>query len=194
MKHRFTILTIAAILLIATWAVASEEVSSEINENIVRLHILANSNGEYDQSLKLKVRDRLLAEVQKAKNTLTDKQIESICQDEVKKQGYHYAVSVKRGRFYFPKKQYENITLPAGNYNAVRVIIGSGVGENWWCVMYPPLCFGAEGKAIDDEAMQKLKSSMSPEAFSVICESNQISIKPSFKLVELWQQLKAKIA
>ncbi len=194
MKHRFTILTITAFLLITTWAVASEEVSSEINENIVRLHILANSNNECDQSLKLKVRDRLLTEARKTKNTLTDSQIESICQDEVQKQGYHYAVSVKQGRFYFPQKHYDNITLPAGDYNAVRVLIGSGAGENWWCVMYPPLCFGAEGKAIDDEAMQKLKSSVSPEAFSVICESNQISIKPSFKLVELWQQLKAKIA
>lgn len=194
MKKRMIIMSTAAILLIATWAVASEEVSSEINENIVRLHILANSNTECDQSLKLKVRDRLLAEAQKTKNTLTDEKITSICQDEIKHQGYQYAVSVQRGRFYFPKKQYDNITLPAGNYNAVRVIIGAGSGENWWCVMYPPLCFGAEGKAIDDAAMQELRSSMSPEAFSLICESNQISIKPSFKLVELWQQLKAKIA
>ena len=74
----------------------------------------------------------------------------------------------------------------------MRIIIGRGEGQNWWCVMYPPLCFTGETRgALSDKALSCLQKSISPESFAMICESDSISIKPSFKLVELWQELKS---
>ena len=144
MKNIFTFSLIAALLLTVSWANASEGVSRELKENIVRLHIIANSNTPEDQGLKLSVRDRLLKEAKNNPSLLTDEEILTVCRNEIEKQGYHYPISLQRGFFDFPQKSYDNLTLPAGNYNAVRIVIGEGLGENWWCVMYPPLCFTAE--------------------------------------------------
>lgn len=191
-KGLFGFALLAALLLTLTWAFASENLSEEINANIVRLHILANSDTEADQKLKLLVRDRLLQESGRTPELLTDAEIVEICENEIKKNGFAYPVSVERGRFHFPQKSYENVTLPAGMYHAVRIIIGRGEGQNWWCVMYPPLCFTGETRgALSDEALSRLQKSISPECFAMICESDSISIKPSFKLVELWQELKS---
>ncbi len=193
MKNTFAFSLIATLLIMTTWVTASEDLSRELTENIVRLHILANSDTAEDQNLKLMVRDRLLTESKQTKTMLTDNEILAICQDEIKKNGYPYAVSIERGYFYFPKKSYDNLTLPAGKYNAVRILIGKGNGQNWWCVMYPPLCFTGESiDKADKTALKQLESTLSPEAFAVICESNHITIKPSFKLLELWQTLKAQ--
>jgi len=193
MKHTFFFAVLSALIITATWATASETIASEIAGQMTRLHILANSNSEEDQQLKLKVRDRLLKEVNTAQKDLEDSEILAICQDEVKNNGYPYDVSVCRGRFYFPQKTYESVTLPAGTYNAVRIIIGSGTGENWWCVMYPPLCFGAEIGSLNEEALQALQESISPESFAVICESDSVTIRPSFKLIELWNRLRSHL-
>lgn len=195
MKNKFAFALLAALLLTLTWVFAAEDLSKDLNSGIVRLHILANSDSAEDQALKLRVRDRLLAESGHTPELLTDGDILAFCRDEIKKAGYTYPVSVARGRFYFPQKSYENLTLPAGEYNAVRVIIGAGAGQNWWCVMYPPLCFtGESGGTMDDAALLKLRESVSAETFSMICESDSITIKPSFKLVELWQELKAQLS
>ncbi len=193
MKNSIAFSLIAALLLMTTWITASEDLSRELTENIVRLHILANSDTAEDQNLKLLVRDRILKESKQTKTMLTDEQILAYCHDEIKKNGYPYTVSMERGYFYFPEKNYDNLTLPAGKYNAVRILIGEGNGQNWWCVMYPPLCFTGESiDKADKTALKQLQSTLSPEAFAVICESNHITIKPSFKLLELWQTLKAQ--
>lgn len=185
---------LAALLLTLTWVCASEDIAEELNRNIVRLHILANSDSAADQSLKLAVRDRLLREANRQPELLTDDEILACCRDEIQKNGYHYAVSVERGTFYFPQKSYENITLPAGQYYAVRIVIGNGAGQNWWCVMYPPLCFTAETNGgLSQEALQCLQSSLSSASYNMICESDSICIKPSFKLVELWQEAKGRL-
>jgi len=192
MKNIFAFSVITALLLTITWVNASESVSRELAENIVRLHIIANSDSQEDQSLKLALRDRLLKESKSTDTLLTDEEILLHCQDEVEAQGYDYPVSLQRGYFNFPKKRYDNLTLPAGNYNAVRIIIGNGQGENWWCVMYPPLCFTAEtGGKLDDDDLASLQNALSPETYDLICESDSITIKPSFKLVELWQQFRS---
>lgn len=192
MKNIFAFSLIAALLLTISWANASEGVSQELKENIVRLHIIANSNSPEDQSLKLSIRDRLLQEAKNNPSRLTDEEILTICQNEIKKQGYSYPVALQRGFFNFPQKSYDNLTLPAGNYNAVRIVIGAGCGENWWCVMYPPLCFTAEtqGKLGDNE-LTSLQNTLTPETYELICEGERIAIKPSFKLVELWQQARS---
>ena len=116
------------------------------------------------------------------------------CRDEIDKRGYTSDVRKEFGRFYFPTKTYENITLPAGDYDAVRILIGEGAGQNWWCVMYPPLCFTSETKGeMPQEELEKLRQSMSSENFDLIQNEEQLVIKPSFKIVELWQELKHRL-
>ncbi len=184
----FVLLTSLVVTL--TWASAAEMLSKDLNDNIVRLHILANSDAPEHQALKLSVRDALLKEAGASNNLLTDEIILSVCQKEMKAQGFDYPVHIERGTFYFPKKEYENLTLPAGDYNAVRIIIGTGGGENWWCVMYPPLCFAGSVGGLQAEGYNQLQEALNPATFSAICESEKITVKPSFKLLELWQKLK----
>jgi len=193
MKRIFVLIGLLVCTCAVTLVFACEEISSDINSNIVRLHILANSDTVFDQELKLKVRDRLLNEASNRPDLLSDDQILSICRDEIKQSGTLYAVKVERGKFYFPQKQYDSISLPAGTYNAVRIKIGSGQGENWWCVMYPPLCYGADGQITDSTTAETLQKKLHPASYAIICEGDSITIKPGFKLVELWQKFKAKL-
>jgi len=128
---------------------------------LIRLHIIANSNTFYDQNLKYQVKDCIVREMTPAFSQATDiraarqvadanvETIRSIAEEEIKRRGFDYPVQVVRGDYYFPAKMYniqgengiKSLTLPPGRYEAVRVIIGSGEGANWWCVLYPPLCF-----------------------------------------------------
>ncbi len=191
MKNKFVLSLILGLLITLGPALVSESAVDDISSDIIRLHIVANSNEAGDQKLKLSVRDRILKEVNSnSLNELHLKEIESICTDEIKKSGYDYNVKVVCGKYYFPTKSYENITLPAGEYNAVRVLIGDAVGDNWWCVMYPPLCFrGSIKGSLDKNEINNLKSSMKEDNFHMI-ESDEIKFKASFKIVELWQKLK----
>lgn len=120
----------------------------EINKDVFRLHILANSNSDNDQALKLLVRDRIL----EIDNTLfTSKNIspqtlelvQEIAQEVLAENNCILPVNVEVMNMYFTTRFYENFTLPAGNYDALRVSIGDGLGDNWWCVLYPPLCLPA---------------------------------------------------
>lgn len=127
----------------------------EIRNKVLRLHILANSDTQEDQDLKLAVRDRILEESGTLFNCLDSKeeaeqsvdenleQIEEIAADEIERQGYDYPVKAERVRMFFDTRVYETFTLPAGQYDAVRVTIGEAEGHNWWCVLYPMLCLPA---------------------------------------------------
>lgn len=127
----------------------------EIRDQVLRLHILANSDSEEDQALKLAVRDRILEESdelfehlntkEEAKESVKQKldNIEAIAQKEIKKQGYTYSVKAEQVKMFFNTRVYEDFTLPAGQYDAVRVTIGEANGQNWWCVLYPMLCLPA---------------------------------------------------
>ncbi len=191
MKKIILFSLLSLLLLTLTWLSAAESVAKDLSLGITRLHILANSNSASDQQLKLIVRDQLLKEAESKPEALTDPEITEICNRTLRENGSYDTVTVTRGKFYFPRKRYDTLTLPAGNYNAVRILIGKGVGENWWCVMYPPLCFTEKslGKW-DEDDLRALKASITPETFSLITESDRITVKPSFKLVELWQKIK----
>lgn len=189
MKNRLLISIITAFIIMLGWGIVSENTVNDISHNIVRLHIIANSNSDSDQRLKLKVRDRLLSEnFEDIKYSLNE--IKKVCKNEISENGYDYEVNAELGKFYFPSKTYENITLPAGQYNAVKITIGEGDGENWWCVMYPPLCYsnGAEGR-LSDEEINMLKKSMKDDNYELI-ENDKIKIKPAFKIVEWWQEIR----
>lgn len=199
MIKKICAIVMTLLLLFGAWVLFSEAAVSDISSGIVRLHILANSDSQEDQKLKLAVRDRVLQYV-KEQNIKTEREyieshleeILSVCRDEIKHHGASYPVRAETGRFYFPAKRYEQIVLPAGNYEAVRILIGSGKGQNWWCVMYPPLCFTNETKgSLDSEAMKGLADAMNRENFDMIQISDEsIELKPAFLLVEWWQEIK----
>lgn len=158
---------------------------------IVRLHILANSDSAEDQALKLKVRDEILNSVNKKSESSenNEKNIEElvkqnknkflkIARDTIRKNGYDYDVCAVTGVFDFPARQYGNLYFPKGRYNALKIIIGSGKGHNWWCVMYPPLCFTDKS---DGEFKEKDKRLISKNTEDIITKP-----KYGFKIAELF--------
>ena len=128
------------------------------HEGILRLHVIANSNKAGDQALKLKVRDAVIEYMADQKDLKTvdetreylkenKKRLQRIAEGVIAAQGYDYPAAVELGVRYIPQKTYGDITFPAGNYEALNITIGSGQGENWWCVLFPPLCLLEEGTA-----------------------------------------------
>lgn len=126
------------------------------HEGILRLHVIANSNKVGDQALKLKVRDAVIEYMADQKDLKTvdetreylkenKKRLQRIAEGVIAAQGYDYPAAVELGVRYIPQKTYGDITFPAGNYEALNITIGSGQGENWWCVLFPPLCLLDEG-------------------------------------------------
>lgn len=189
-KKRKTLLLILLVLLVG-WIGVSEAAVDDISSGITRVHILANSNSEEDIELKFKVRDRLLKECTNEKiESFSLAEIEDICKKEIDENGFAYDVQAERGMFYFPTKTYKNITLPAGDYHALRIVIGEGMGENWWCVMYPSMSASAlDLKNISPKELEELKNCMKSDNFNMV-EGEEVTLKPSFKLVELWQKLR----
>lgn len=132
----------------------SDKVNSELQNNVIRLHILANSDSESDQSIKLKVRDAILNEVSLKDKDFLQKS-ETVANSVLS--NYNYKAIAKYGEFYFPTKKYKNVTLPSGKYNSVRIVLGEGEGQNWWCVLYPPMCLSEGEVALSDKAQKKIK-------------------------------------
>ena len=148
----------------------ADQIQQGIAKEILRFHVLANSDSEEDQKLKLEVKDRLVdymkdildgaEDVKETKKRITENR-ETIClvaEQEIQKQGYTYPVSVNLEKCYFPMKTYGDCTFPAGTYEALRVCIGKAKGRNWWCVLYPGLCF-ADSVNVIDRKSTRLNSS-----------------------------------
>ncbi len=164
-----------------------------VRESVVRLHILANSDSDEDQALKLKVRDAVveaaagwLDGAENADEALTMAQerlpkLKAVAQQTVTDAGYDYPVDATLCTMYFTTRQYDTITLPAGVYEAVRFTIGSGEGKNWWCVVYPPLCAGAamQRKTLDDV--------LDSEQVAMVTDGERFEVR--FKVVEWWEGL-----
>lgn len=170
----------------------SRSVMKDFNENIVRLHILARSDSAYDQKIKLEVRNEILKAVKNidAKNTpLFLETAQTAANNYLKKNKLGYEAIAESGNFYFPRKTYNNITLPSGSYNGIRIVLGEGNGANWWCIMYPPLCVSDNGQINTDKKTElKLKTSLSPDTYELITnKSDKIEIK--FKTVEFYNKL-----
>lgn len=133
----------------------------ELADSVIRFHVIANSDTEEDQALKLAVRDRVLEEAEGLyPEGATLEQAQAALEGHlntlaaagravVEEQGYDYPVSARLEDCWFPTKEYEDFALPAGNYTALRVTIGEGKGQNWWCVAFPPLCLGAASETVD---------------------------------------------
>lgn len=133
----------------------------ELADSVIRFHVIANSDSEEDQALKLAVRDRVLARVEEfCPRDATLAQVQAALEgnlnllaaagrEVVEEQGYDYPVAASLEDCWFPTREYEGFALPAGNYTALRVTIGDGRGRNWWCVAFPPLCLGAASETVD---------------------------------------------
>ena len=170
-----------------------EAVSSDISESVFRLHVIANSDSTEDQNLKYKVRDNIIKYMNTISINATSKSeaIEiakehtddffNIAKQTIEDNGYSYDVAISIGNFDFPTKKYGDISLPSGYYDALRIEIGEASGQNWWCVMFPPLCFvDVSSGIVPDDSKETIKDSLSNEEKSA-------DIKLKFKLVELFQ-------
>lgn len=163
---------------------------------LIRLHILANSDSAEDQELKYKVRDRIIRNMSSefgAAQSLEESRsyllnrlpyIEEMTEQYLAKEGYPaYQIKAVYGIFEFPLRDYGEFVLPAGKYEALRLIIGEGQGANWWCVLFPPLCFveGEESLSWENDVEEILEQSKVP--------NKSIEIKPALKIVEICQEL-----
>ena len=174
-------------------------VSNNLQNNIFRLHVIANSDSDEDQQLKYLVRDSLLEYMNNivpenankeqiiviAKNHLNE--FLDIARKTVLENGYDYDIFVEVGNYDFPTKTYGDISFPAGFYDALRVKIGNAKGQNWWCVMFPPLCFvNISSGAVPDDSKKILENQLSEEGYNLISSDNN-EFKLKFKIVELFQ-------
>ena len=178
----------------------ANSVSQDISDSVFRLHVLANSDSIEDQELKYKVRDKLLTYMNSiCKNTSSKEEainiansniseFKKIAQDVIYENGYTYDVNVEIGNFEFPTKTYGDISFPAGYYDALRVTIGEAKGQNWWCVMFPPLCFiDVTSGVVPDESKEVLKENMNEEDYALVSESeSNTGISFKFKLLEFF--------
>ena len=194
------LLEIAALLAVAVtliWGIWSLQEQDALEKKMIRLHVLANSDEQYDQDLKLLVRDKVLAEattllaesadMQDARTRLENAlpQLEQTARQEIVAQGYDYTVSARLENTEFPLKEYDGFALPAGEYLALRVLIGDAEGQNWWCVVYPPLCTAAAAD-MEETAMS---AGLGKGDLSLITEENTGYVL-KFRSLELWESLR----
>jgi len=174
-----------------------------ISAQVVRFHVLPNSNSEADQALKMRVKEAVLDEyhtilsavgsVEEARELISSNlaEIESFAQNIVHSEGYHLPVRASLELSRFPTKQYGAITLPAGNYEALRIDIGSSSGTNWWCVMFPPLCFVDITRGeVPPDAQESLRALLSDSEYALIDNDIRESdplVRVRFRIVEWWQ-------
>lgn len=206
---KYTILLLSLLFLYILISAFSyvDAVSKDICESVLRLHVIANSDTKEDQELKLKVRDNVLSYMnticKNARNKEEAIQIAESHIDEFKQialntiseNGYDYSVNLKIGNFSFPTKTYGDISLPSGYYDALRIEIGEAKGQNWWCVMFPPLCFvDVSSGIVPEDSKEEMKSNLSEEEFTLISDQQDATINFKFKLIELFQNVKIMTA
>ena len=166
---------------------------AEIYDKVIRLHVLANSDSEEDQALKLTVRDALLGEVAALTADCTDRDeaaallalhtdaLRQTAEEALQADGCPLSVSVVIGEEHYPTREYEGVRLPAGSYTSLRVMIGEAEGQNWWCVLFPPLCVGQAAAA--EEKM--LAVGFTPGQVGVLTENEKPGYVLRFKLLEI---------
>lgn len=171
--------------------------SDEIRSDVLRLHVIANSDSSVDQNLKLRLRDHILQEgkdifdgsvnvenaVQKIEPRIGE--LEKSAESFVKSAGFDYKVKITLSEEYFTTRTYETVTLPAGKYLALRVVIGSGSGHNWWCVMFPPMCVPAADKK------DEIENVFTDDEIKLV--ESKPKYEPRFKIIEIYEQIKQAI-
>ena len=206
-KYLLLLIVSVAFLLLSAYSYVNA-VSNNLADNVFRLHVIANSDSEEDQNLKYKVRDSLIGYMNTLTNDMNTKDevieiahehiddFKKIAQNVVKENGYNYEVNVEIGNFSFPTKTYGDISFPSGFYDALKVEIGKAEGQNWWCVMFPPLCFvDVSSGVVPEESKENLEANLGDEEYSIISDSEEnglTSIK--FKIIEFFENIGTKLA
>lgn len=175
-------------------------VSEDIAQSVFRLHVIANSDSKEDQDLKYKVRDKVLEYMNEISKNCSSKEevillaeehkeeFKKIAENVIKQNGYDYEVNIKIGNFDFPTKTYGDISLPAGEYDALRIEIGEAKGQNWWCVMFPPLCFvDVTSGVVPDESKEVMKENLNDEEYNLISDNESSDIQFKFSLIEFFK-------
>lgn len=208
MKKKLNFIFIITILLFIYIALLScnytKTISTNLSDNVFRLHIIANSDSSADQELKLKVRDKIIEYMNTLTSNSSDKKdvisivnnhldsFKEIALNTIKENGYNYDVNIEIGNFHFPTKSYGDISFPAGNYDALKIEIGDAIGQNWWCVLFPPLCFvNSSTGVVPDDSKNTLKENINSESYEIISEGNNSNdntsdIKIKFKIIEFF--------
>ena len=188
---------VTVFLLTGAWAANTQ---GELADRVVRLHVIANSDAEEDQALKLQVRDAVLARTEAILRASADRgeaesrlaaalpELERLAEETVAASGFDYSVTAELAETSFPTKDYDGFSLPAGKYLALRLIIGQGAGQNWWCVVFPPLCTAAAA----DVPETALAAGLTEDQVSLMTgEDDGYVLK--FKVVEWWEELWQKL-
>ena len=194
------VFVLAMLLLVSVAIILPIHGEAAIYDSVIRLHVLANSDSEEDQALKLTVRDALLAEARviladvttrsEAEAVLADslETLTQTAQAVVARAGYDYPVRITLGAEDYPTRRYENLAFPAGEYLSMRVLIGDAAGENWWCVLFPPLCLSAAtAKEEAEEAF--LAAGLTGEQYRIITNSEDGKYRLRFKILEVAKDL-----
>lgn len=198
MKLEKKIFTYLLTVLCATLILAVVPVSGEeaLYDNVLRLHVIANSDSDEDQALKLAVRDEILAvygdrlaactskEQAEEQVALLSAEMTESAKKLIESRGYDYGVRLTLTRENYPTRVYENVTMPAGEYCSLRIIIGEGAGQNWWCVLFPPMCVG---NAIGGKADESIPVGLSASQYKLISGNGRYAVR--FKVLEIVEGL-----
>lgn len=190
-------LSVGIIIAVVFSIFSFAKTSDEIRSDVLRLHVIANSDSSVDQNLKLRLRDHILQEgkdifdgsvnVENAVRKIEPRigELEKSAESFVRDAGFDYKVKITLSEEYFTTRTYETVTLPAGKYLALRVVIGSGSGHNWWCVMFPPMCVPAADKK------DEIENVFNNEEIKLV--ESKPKYEPRFKIIEIYEQIKQAI-
>ena len=186
-----------ALLVSFAWGTWADRTQQQLSDKVLRLHVLANSDSEADQALKRKVRDSVLEtasailvdcpdrETAEQRLSAALPEIEDAARARIAAEGGKQTVTAELRPTVFPTREYEDFTLPAGEYLALRVVLGEGEGHNWWCVVFPPLC----AETTSSLSQTAMAAGLTEEEVALITESDGYQLK--FRAVELWEKLMA---
>lgn len=203
LKRLFIILFLLFFYILISAFFYVDAVSSDISNSVFRLHVIANSDSKEDQELKYKVRDKVLEYMNLISKNCTSKEdvitlakthqeeFKNIAQNVIKENGYNYNVNIYIGKYDFPTKTYGDISFPAGNYDCLRIEIGESQGQNWWCVMFPPLCFvDVTSGIVPEDSKSLMQNNLTDEEYSIISDNHSPDIQIKFGLIEMFNNFK----
>lgn len=189
---------LALVFIAGAYQYRVKKFQRDISQDILRFHVLANSDSRADQSVKLKVRDeigRYMKENMRDVENLTEcmqeteeklPELTRIAEEVLKREGFSYSASARVETVDFPEKQYGSYTFPEGRYKALQITLGDGAGHNWWCVMYPNMCFaGSVYEVIEEDAKRELEAVLTPEEYEELMAESRISVK-----LKYWEKIK----
>ena len=176
-------------------------VSKDLQKSVFRLHVIANSNSLEDQKLKYTVRDNIIQYMETLCNNSNSNEetinivsnhlqdFTDIANNTITENGFSYNATVSLGNFEFPTKTYGDISFPSGYYDALKIQLGNATGQNWWCVLYPSLCFiDVTSGIVPDNSKENLKENLNEEEYKLISENNNTPIQIKFKFIEFFTQ------